>query len=288
MYWYETQSMYIRWNGQISESFGCSNGVKQGGILSPYLFNFYLNDLSRSLNALNIGCCLNANINHLLYADDLVLISPSKKGLMTLIETCEEFAQAHSIIFNVKKSQVMVIRANAYLDFDFGSIKLSGRDLEEVSNFKYLGHVISNDASDNGDIMRHCRYLYTVGNSLIRRFWFCDIRTKLKLFTMYCGNVYTGHLWWNYSKCSLNKVKTAYNSILRRLLNIPRVQDGVSYSASSMFVGHNICNFSALMRRMCSSFTQRLEKSCNQTIVYLHGTARMMSPWWRHYNSVMF
>ena len=113
--------------------------------------------------------------------------------------------------------KVMVIRANVYLDFDFGSIKWSGRDLKQVFNFKYLGHVISNDTSNNGDIMRHCHYLYTVGNSLIRRFSFCDIRTNLKLFTMYCGNVYswkcnvqlyscnvyTGHLRWNYSKNTL-------------------------------------------------------------------------------------
>ena len=182
----------------------------------------------------------------------------------------------------------MVIKAKAYKDFDFGPIKLNNAILEQVPTFKYLGHIISNDMSDHCDIMRHCRYLYTVGNSLIRRFWFCDINIKLKLFNMYCANVYTGHLWYSYKVSTLNKVKTAYNSILRRLLNIPRVKDGRSYSASSMFVNHNVRNFSALMRTHLSGFCQRLEKCPHQTIEYLQGVSRITSDWWNHYRRALF
>ena len=35
---YEKQSMAVRWNNEYSDSFGVSNGVKQGGVLSPILF----------------------------------------------------------------------------------------------------------------------------------------------------------------------------------------------------------------------------------------------------------
>ena len=62
---YSEQTLYVKWNGHISEAFSCSNGVRQGGILSPYLFNFYFNDLSNSLNNLKIGCCLNVVVNHI-------------------------------------------------------------------------------------------------------------------------------------------------------------------------------------------------------------------------------
>ena len=51
-FWYTAQAIFIRWNGQISDWFRCSNGVKQGGILSPFLFNYYLNDLSIALRGL--------------------------------------------------------------------------------------------------------------------------------------------------------------------------------------------------------------------------------------------
>ena len=41
IYWYSNQTMCIRWSGKLSEHFGVTNGVRQAGILSPYLFNIY-------------------------------------------------------------------------------------------------------------------------------------------------------------------------------------------------------------------------------------------------------
>ena len=38
-YWYLQQNIKVRWNGNFSESFTVTNGVRQGGILSPHLFN---------------------------------------------------------------------------------------------------------------------------------------------------------------------------------------------------------------------------------------------------------
>ena len=42
IYWYSNQTMCIRWSGKLSEHFGVTNGVRQGGILSPHLFNIYI------------------------------------------------------------------------------------------------------------------------------------------------------------------------------------------------------------------------------------------------------
>ena len=59
----------------ISSGFGVSNGVRQGGILSPYLFCVYMDDLSNKLNDIKVGCTIGATlINHLMYADDLVCV----------------------------------------------------------------------------------------------------------------------------------------------------------------------------------------------------------------------
>ena len=55
----------------MSDSFAVSNGVRQGGILSPYLFCVYMDDLSKKLNNVDAGCFMGtALINNLMYADD--------------------------------------------------------------------------------------------------------------------------------------------------------------------------------------------------------------------------
>ena len=62
----------------MSDSFSVSNGVRQGGILSPYLFCVYMDDLSKKLNNVNAGCFMGtALFNKLMYADDLVILAPS-------------------------------------------------------------------------------------------------------------------------------------------------------------------------------------------------------------------
>ena len=86
-YWYRTQKFTVRWCCSFSELFTVSNGVKQGGILSPHLFNVYMDDLSVNLNKLQIGCLYAGTImNHMMYADDLCTFSPSVAGLRKLTD----------------------------------------------------------------------------------------------------------------------------------------------------------------------------------------------------------
>ena len=74
-------------------SFLVSNGVKQCGILSPMLFNVYMDHLSCKLNRSGIGGNIGGHlINHICYADDLCLTSLSSAGMQKLLDKCSGYA----------------------------------------------------------------------------------------------------------------------------------------------------------------------------------------------------
>ena len=286
--WYSNQSMRVRWGGSISGTFHSANGVKQGGILSPHLFNFYMDELSEKLNKLHVGCWIgDQKVNHLSYADDLIVVSPSQSGLQKLLDECSVYSEGNYIEFNTKKSNVMLIKSENFNDLELKDCLLNGAVLGGKKSIKYLGHILTNDASDDDDIMRHLKYLYAIGNTLIRKFFFCSRFIKLKLFRTYCMNIYTGHLWVNYKPVTMKKLNTAYNSILRRLLGIPRFQEmdsvRVSYSASNMFATNNVLCLGALLRKGIYNFQVRLSKSPNLLLGCLSGRQRIGSPIWKNW-----
>ena len=77
---YCSQKMRIRWNGAYYDTFTICNGVKQGGVLSPLLFNIYLEELLLKLEAQGLGCHRNGMfVAAFFYADDINLTFNASK-----------------------------------------------------------------------------------------------------------------------------------------------------------------------------------------------------------------
>ena len=104
--------MYVRWGSTLSNAFQVTNGVRQDGILSPMLFNLYINDVSIRLTYSGIGGTLGGKFakNHMIYADDLCIVSISSSGLQTLLKMCTDYYDLHDIKFNAKKFCVSVFQ----------------------------------------------------------------------------------------------------------------------------------------------------------------------------------
>ena len=69
--------MCIKWGKNSSTYFNVSNGVRQGGVLSPEMFAIYIDDLSLYLAMCKSGCYIDDQImNHVMYADDICLLAP--------------------------------------------------------------------------------------------------------------------------------------------------------------------------------------------------------------------
>ncbi|RNA14568.1 RNA-directed DNA polymerase from mobile element jockey-like [Brachionus plicatilis] len=87
------------------EPLNIRESVKQGGILSPYLFNFFINDLTKSSIDLNLGAKIGGiNAAVVAYCDDIAILSPLASHAQKILDRIYEYSLLWKIEFNAKKS----------------------------------------------------------------------------------------------------------------------------------------------------------------------------------------
>ena len=267
-YWYSNQQMFIRWQNATSESFKIYNGVRQGGLLSPYLFRFYIRDLIDRVTKLNIGCnYFGTSINLLAYADDMVLIAPSWFGLQSLLKVVELSANEINMSFNTNKTVCMIFNPNnrrKVVCTVFPTFKLAGCNLVYVEQFKYLGHIIDNCVVDDSDIQREMKTLFVRANLLCRRFQRCSLQVKLKLFRSYCICFFDTALWSNFTVATLEKFKSCYHKCLKYFFGYLKYS-----SVTNMLLELGLPSFDTLMHNYSVSFSSCLHRCDNLLLLCL-------------------
>src|ERR1043165_7832981 len=109
--WYGKVLAVVKWNTCLSKIVKISSGVRQGGILSPYLFAILVDDLLIKLKASALGCRLHGIIyNAIMYADDLLLLSNTLSDLQSLVNMCvfELNEIGLSICFKIPVSNIVI------------------------------------------------------------------------------------------------------------------------------------------------------------------------------------
>lgn len=120
-----------------------------------------MDDVSRQLRACNTGCMIgNSIVNHIMYADDFVVFSPSSAGLQQLLTISSVYGVEHDIKYNAIKSVVMIFRTKDDKCFNYPDFKLANHKLSVCKKVKYLGHFITDKMTDDEDIYRQCRMMY--------------------------------------------------------------------------------------------------------------------------------
>lgn len=215
---YTMQRCRIKWSSYISEQFTASNGVKQGGVLSPILFTVYMDKLLEQLKMSNVGC----HIGHIFsgafaYADDIILLSPTRSGMQAMINICETFSREYCISFNASKSKhVYFCRDKKVVPTPFN---MQNSMIPTVPFEKHLGNWIGNGSCEK-IIDDNIKSLYKNTNLLLSQFPKTSISTRYRLFKSYCMSVYGSQLW-DYSGKHCNKFYIAWRKCIRRLLGIP-------------------------------------------------------------------
>lgn len=216
LYMYTNQSLNVKWDSYMSKSFSTSNGVKQGGVLSPILFGVYIDELLCRLSRSGYGC----KIGHLYYgalgyADDVSLIAPSLYALQKMCDVALEYANEYDIKFNPLKCQFLYFGSRNDVKMVFNDTVLSPLD-----KGTHLGHIIGPKVEES--VLLDAVYTITRNvNSILHNFSHCTYDVKLSLFNAYCTAFY-GSSIWNLSGKYTSLFYTAWRKSIRRILNIPR------------------------------------------------------------------
>ena len=128
------------------------NGVKQGSILSPILFNFYLDVLLDKLKTCGVGCYIGWTFaGCLAYADDVTLLGPSVTGPQGMLQVAKTFSLEFQMLFNESKTECICFHQGITVDNShvyLGSKRLSWKKV------KYFGVYVNSKLDDIEDIDR--------------------------------------------------------------------------------------------------------------------------------------
>ena len=237
---YCNQNVYVRFNNHNSSSWKIGNGVRQGGILSPLLFNIYINDILNNISSSKIGCKLGINTaNVIAYADDICILSPSSSGLQQLLNSLYLQLNELDLKLNENKTVCMVFTPRREGLISYGpKFYINGYHLNIVDHYTYLGVVIKNTLCNSKDIERCEEVFYKQFYSFFRKFHFLDTHVLLFFFKTYCSSLYGAELWYDKFGCSqqLKHFSVGYHKAVKKVW-------GVSTRQSN----HEICNISNLL-----------------------------------------
>ncbi len=126
------------------------NGVHQGVVLSQLLFNVYFDEMIHKLEKGGIGCKIGIHyIGALAYADDVILVCPSRYGLQKMIRICEEFGVEFRFTFNAKKTQCIKFGLINYTLCK--PVTLNNKMINWESNVNHLGNILNQKLEDGED-----------------------------------------------------------------------------------------------------------------------------------------
>ena len=132
--------------GRISEEFTCSKGTRQGCMLSPLMFIFYMNELieyckEKDCNGIFIDEH-HPNVPHIFYADDLVLLGDHIGRLQNVLDNLSAFSDKWGLSVNMDKTNVMVFRNGGIVKKN-ENVYYKGEMIKHTTYYKYLGIMMS-------------------------------------------------------------------------------------------------------------------------------------------------
>lgn len=271
---YYSDSMAIVQNdGENSNIFETSIGVKQGGPLSPRLFSMYVEDLIDEIDNNGLGVKIeNIEINIIMYADDILLVSSSYKNLQKLLKITEEYGKKWEIKFNPEKTLFMEFGNNHKNLKEKTVLKFDQKEIKKVDKMKYLG-INYNRKLNNKDHMNKKRgETFNVINKMRDIGIESDILTsemKIFLYKTYCRpTLYYGMDQLVLTNQDLKDLQTTEANIVKRIFGLSQ-----RVKTTELIYGIGLEKSTKKIEKMKIKFFERICKN-EYTRNYLETLAR--------------
>ena len=243
---YDDGQMCVKLGKSVSSSFSVSTGVRQGCILSPFLFNVYMDHVVRQIQAalpihhgVEIAYRIGASlvpmsnlqrynernlIQFLLYADDMVLLCRNAEHMEIMLKVCDRVMEDWGLEINVGKTKVMSI--DIHKVDPLPRICMRGEVVEEVDSFCYLGSIISSNASLDPEINKRICSAGAAFQKLRKRVFddrHISLMVKMAVYKISIVPILLyGSETWALSKQQAHRLEVFQNNCLRSILGVSR------------------------------------------------------------------
>ena len=242
--------------------FYCNQWSKARGVLSPYWFAVYLDELSDQLGSARVGCIVGyVVVNHLMFADDICVFHPNISPLQRLLDICGDY-----MLLSPKSPQTIGVLfcSNRYKQSTPSNVFLNGVHVHFFDQVKYLGVLLNASLKDDDNIQRQVKSLYCAANKLrgtftaSTTFGQCSPAEKTFISCLLHANVCLPTVEQLHTQASMKRLRAAYNNTYRIMHCIPR-----NASVRPHQVNHRVKTFDALLRNNRYRFLQRCVSSSN-------------------------
>ena len=263
----ENRSQRVKFNGMLSDSINVELGVPQGSLLGPLLFLIFINDIVESASE---------NCEIRLFADDAVIYVTGYSSreindkLNKQMDKIDKWVQINKLCVNVGKTKVMLVRGiRKKVCEDIIKIKLRGKELEVVTDIKYLGIIIDK----NLNFSKHIDYVSRkVGANLgVMRRIGRDISAYMKCVVYkaiiaplfdYCGSILV-----SVNQTEVKHLQKLQNEGMRiilrcdRRVQIANMLEALHFMSIKERIEYNVCIIVyKIMKGLCPRYLQNKVK----------------------------